>query len=33
VQFAGGFMLIIPSVLFIFLVRRHLFAMWGIANR
>jgi multiple sugar transport system permease protein len=33
VQFAGGFMLIVPSVLFIFLVRRHLFAMWGIANR
>ncbi|MCW3475346.1 carbohydrate ABC transporter permease [Limobrevibacterium gyesilva] len=33
VQFAGGFVLIIPSVLFIFLVRRHLFAMWGIANR
>jgi multiple sugar transport system permease protein len=33
VQFAGGFILIIPSVLFIFLVRRHLFAMWGIANR
>jgi multiple sugar transport system permease protein len=33
VQFAGGFVLIIPSVIFIFLVRRHLFAMWGIANR
>jgi multiple sugar transport system permease protein len=33
VQFAGGFVLIIPSVLFIFLVRKHLFAMWGIANR
>ena len=33
VQFAGGFMLILPSVLFIYLVRRHLFAMWGIANR
>jgi multiple sugar transport system permease protein len=33
VQFAGGFVLIVPSVLFIFLVRRHLFAMWGIANR
>jgi multiple sugar transport system permease protein len=32
-QFAGGFVLIVPSVLFIFLVRRHLFAMWGIANR
>ncbi len=33
VQFAGGFVLIVPSVLFIFLVRKHLFAMWGIANR
>jgi multiple sugar transport system permease protein len=33
VQFAGGLMLIVPSVLFIFLVRRHLFSMWGIANR
>jgi multiple sugar transport system permease protein len=33
VQFAGGFVLIVPSVLFIFLVRRHLFTMWGIANR
>jgi multiple sugar transport system permease protein len=25
--------LIIPSVLFIFLVRKRLFSMWGIANR
>jgi multiple sugar transport system permease protein len=33
VQFTGGFMLIVPSVLFIFLVRKHLFAMWGIASR
>ena len=32
-QFAGGLILIVPSVLFIFLVRRRLFAMWGIANR
>lgn len=33
VQFAGGLVLIVPSVVFIFLVRKHLFAMWGIANR
>lgn len=33
VQFAGGLILIIPSILFIFLVRRRLFAMWGIGNR
>lgn len=32
-QFAGGLVLIVPSVVFIFLVRKHLFAMWGIANR
>jgi multiple sugar transport system permease protein len=32
-RFAGGFVLIVPSVLFIFAVRRYLFAMWGIANR
>jgi multiple sugar transport system permease protein len=32
-RFAGGFLLIVPSVLFIFAVRRYLFAMWGIANR
>ena len=33
VQFAGGFVLIIPSVLFLFLVRKRLFSMWGVANR
>jgi multiple sugar transport system permease protein len=33
VQFAGGFLLIVPSVLFVFLVRKHLFAMWGISSR
>jgi multiple sugar transport system permease protein len=33
VQFAGGFLLILPSVLFIFLVRRQLFSLWGIAGR
>ncbi len=32
-QFAGGFLLIVPSVIFIFVVRRYLFAMWGIASR
>jgi len=32
-QFAGGFILIVPSVLFILLVRRQLFSMWGIASR
>ena len=33
IQFAGGFLLIVPSVLFVFLVRKHLFAMWGISSR
>lgn len=33
VQFAGGLILIVPSVLFIFLVRRRLFSLWGIASR
>jgi multiple sugar transport system permease protein len=32
-RFAGGFLLILPSVIFIFAVRNYLFAMWGIANR
>jgi len=32
-RFAGGLVLILPSVVFIFAVRRYLFAMWGIANR
>ena len=32
-RFAGGLLLIVPSVVFIFAVRKYLFAMWGIANR
>jgi multiple sugar transport system permease protein len=32
-RFAGGFLLILPSLAFIFAVRKYLFAMWGIANR
>jgi multiple sugar transport system permease protein len=32
-RFAGGFILIIPSILFIFAVRRYLFAVWGIASK
>jgi multiple sugar transport system permease protein len=33
VQFAGGLLLVVPSVLFIFLVRKYLFSIWGITNR
>ena len=32
-RFAGGFFLILPSLIFIFIVRKYLFSMWGIANR
>lgn len=32
-KFAGGAMLVTPALLFIFLVRKYLFSMWGIANR
>lgn len=32
-KFAGGFILVVPALVFIFAVRRYLFAMWGIANR
>lgn len=32
-RFAGGAALVVPALLFIFAVRKYLFAMWGIANR
>lgn len=32
-RFAGGLFLIVPALVFLFLVRRTLFSMWGIANR
>jgi multiple sugar transport system permease protein len=32
-KFAGGAALVLPALIFIFAVRRYLFAMWGIANR
>lgn len=32
-QLAGGLLLILPSVFFIFIVRRYLFAIWGVGNR
>jgi multiple sugar transport system permease protein len=28
-QFAGGFLMMVPSLIFIFLIRRYLFNMWG----
>ncbi len=32
-KFAGGLILVLPALIFIFVVRKYLFAMWGIANR
>ena len=32
-RYAGGFFLILPSLIFIFVVRKYLFSMWGISNR
>ncbi len=32
-KFAGGAALVLPALIFLFLVRKYLFALWGIANR
>jgi multiple sugar transport system permease protein len=32
-KFAGGAVLILPALIFLFAVRRYLFSLWGIANR
>jgi multiple sugar transport system permease protein len=32
-RFAGGAALVAPALIFIFAVRKYMFAMWGIANR
>jgi multiple sugar transport system permease protein len=32
-KFAGAAALVLPALIFIFAVRKYLFAMWGIANR
>ena len=32
-KFAGGALLVVPAALFMFLIRKQLFAMWGISNR
>jgi multiple sugar transport system permease protein len=28
-QYAGGFFMLVPSLIFIFFIRRYLFNMWG----
>ena len=32
-RFAGGFLLIVPSVAFIFAVRKYLFSVWGVGSK
>jgi multiple sugar transport system permease protein len=32
-RFAGGMVLILPALIFLFAVRKYLFSLWGIANR
>jgi multiple sugar transport system permease protein len=32
-KFAGGALLVLPAAVFMFLIRKHMFAMWGISNR
>ena len=32
-KFAGGFLLVVPAAIFMYSIRKHLFAMWGISNR
>lgn len=32
-RFAGGFILVIPAVVFIFTIRKYLFTLWGISSR
>lgn len=32
-KFAGGAVLIVPALIFLFAVRKYLFSLWGIANR
>jgi multiple sugar transport system permease protein len=32
-KFAGGALLVVPAAVFMFLIRKHMFAMWGISNR
>ncbi len=32
-KFAGALVLVVPALIFIFLIRKYLFSLWGIANR
>ena len=32
-KFAGGAVLVLPALIFLFAVRKYLFSLWGIANR
>jgi len=33
IKFAGGLVLVVPALLFLFAIRKYLFSMWGISNR
>lgn len=33
IKYAGGLILIVPALLFLFVIRKYLFSMWGISNR
>jgi multiple sugar transport system permease protein len=32
-KFAGALVLVVPALIFLFLIRKYLFSLWGIANR
>lgn len=32
-RFAGGFLMVVPPLIFIFAVRKYLFSMWGVSTR
>jgi multiple sugar transport system permease protein len=33
IKFAGGALLVVPAAVFMFMIRRQMFAMWGISSR
>lgn len=33
IKYAGGLILVVPALLFLFAIRKYLFSMWGISNR
>ena len=33
IKYAGGLILVVPALLFLFAIRKYLSSMWGISNR